>query len=164
MKVRYALPMAVSLVLAVPALAADTGQPGQMGQSGTSSSGGVSAAPSSKSGQTAAANMMGETTAHNILGKKVQNSGGETLGSVDNLVISPEDGQITHVVLSVGGFLGVGEKKVAVDWNRVHLAGDRLTVDMTRQELQQAQAYQPPQTAAMPGSTGTVRVSVEPSG
>ncbi|NMT63869.1 hypothetical protein DIT72_09710 [Marinobacter orientalis] len=46
------------------------------------------------------------------------------------------------VVVSVGGFLGMGEKHVAINWDAVKMSGnpdDRdLRVDMTRDELQSA--------------------------
>jgi sporulation protein YlmC with PRC-barrel domain len=48
-----------------------------------------------------------------FLGAKVVNKDGQTVGSIDDLIIGP-NGQIEGVILGVGGFLGVGEKKIGV--------------------------------------------------
>lgn len=58
----------------------------------------------------------GEWLAHVFFGAKVQNASGEVLGDVNDLVFSPA-GQISTVVLGVGGVLGMGEKNVAVPYS-----------------------------------------------
>ena len=53
-----------------------------------------------------------------LIGQPIYSSAGddaEDIGTVSDLVFS-EDGQITAVVIGVGGFLGLGEKSVAVDF------------------------------------------------
>src|SRR5690606_13493605 len=43
---------------------------------------------------------------------------GENIGSVTDLVIS-EDGDVEAVVVGVGGFLGIGQKNVALEFDTV---------------------------------------------
>lgn len=63
-----------------------------------------------------------------LIGQPVYSSTGddaEEIGSISDLVFS-EDGQITAVIIGVGGFLGIGEKAVAVDFQSLEftLAAD----------------------------------------
>lgn len=63
-----------------------------------------------------------------LIGQPVYSAAGEEaeeIGNISDLVFS-EDGQITAVVIGVGGFLGIGEKAVAVDFNSLEftLAAD----------------------------------------
>ncbi|MGD2025362.1 MAG: PRC-barrel domain-containing protein [Methyloceanibacter sp.] len=48
-----------------------------------------------------------------LLGSEVYNDQNEKVGKLDDLIVAG-DGQVTLAVLSVGGFLGIGGKKVAV--------------------------------------------------
>ena len=61
--------------------------------------------------------------ASDLLGKAVVNANNETIGDVDNLV-TDENGKIIAVVIGVGGFLGLGEKEVAVRFEDLELSRD----------------------------------------
>lgn len=62
-----------------------------------------------------------ESSASILLGDKVTNAAGETIGDVDDLLFDAE-GRIKTAVLGVGGFLGIGEKKVAVPFATLSLS------------------------------------------
>lgn len=70
---------------------------------------------------------------------------GEKLGSIKDLIIGP-DGRITAAVLSVGRFLGIGEKDVAVPFSSVLMErrnGDlRLSLNAAKDALQAAPAFE----------------------
>lgn len=72
-----------------------------------------------------------EYLARVFLGSAVQNTGGETLGDVRDLVFD-HSGHISTVVLGVGGFLGMGERNVAVPFSALTFSkapdGTRLIV------------------------------------
>jgi sporulation protein YlmC with PRC-barrel domain len=53
-------------------------------------------------------------TASTIIGDRVRNEQGETLGKIDNLMVDLETGRVHYVVLSSGGFLGIGDKLFAI--------------------------------------------------
>jgi sporulation protein YlmC with PRC-barrel domain len=53
-------------------------------------------------------------SASTIIGNKVVNPEGEELGSIKDLMIDLDDGQIAYAVLSFGGFLGLGDKLFAI--------------------------------------------------
>ena len=62
--------------------------------------------------------------ASNIIGKKVYNGtadNADNVGSVDDLLIG-DNGAVDLVIVSVGGFLGIGEKDVAISYNTVKWA------------------------------------------
>lgn len=58
------------------------------------------------------------TTVSSLLGQDIQNQQGEILGEVEELVYNP-DGQIQYVVISVGGFMGIGSKQFAVPFDQL---------------------------------------------
>jgi sporulation protein YlmC with PRC-barrel domain len=54
-----------------------------------------------------------------LIGRKVVGSDDEKLGSVSDVVLDSKTGQIRQVVISSGGFLGIGAKTVALDFDSV---------------------------------------------
>lgn len=59
-----------------------------------------------------------------LIGMTVENRQGEGLGEISQLIID-QDGNVTHVVLSAGGVLGVGGEEYLVSWDRLDLSKDR---------------------------------------
>jgi sporulation protein YlmC with PRC-barrel domain len=51
--------------------------------------------------------------ASKLIGARVKNDQGERVGKIDDIIVSP-DGKVTMAVLEVGGFLGIGEHRVAI--------------------------------------------------
>jgi sporulation protein YlmC with PRC-barrel domain len=82
-----------------------------------------------------------------IIGESVYNGTGEdaqNVGDVNDIVIGA-DGKIEAVIVGVGGFLGIGEKDVAVDFAQLDWAerdGDRwLVAPMTKEQLEAQAAF-----------------------
>jgi sporulation protein YlmC with PRC-barrel domain len=48
-----------------------------------------------------------------IIGKDVENDAGEEIGEINDLIINPTD-KVTYAIIGVGGFLGMGERLIAV--------------------------------------------------
>jgi sporulation protein YlmC with PRC-barrel domain len=111
-----------------------------------------------------------------IIGETVYNGAGDDaqhIGDVNDIVIGP-DGNIQAVVVGVGGFLGIGEKNVAVDFAQLDWAerdGDRwLVAPTTKEQLEQQaafdrSAYEPATTAAAtdPAVTTPADPAVQPT-
>jgi len=57
-------------------------------------------------------------------GDKVRNSAGESLGTVDDIMIDIPSGRVAYVVLSFGGILGLGNKLFAVPWDVLRVDED----------------------------------------
>ena len=80
-----------------------------------------------------------------VLGKEVRSSADENMGRIVNVVVD-RNAQPRAAVIDFGGFLGIGSRKLAVDWNLLHFgpAGDgrgRITVDLTADEVRAAPEY-----------------------
>lgn len=61
--------------------------------------------------------------ASEIIGEDVENRHDETVGEIDDLVFSTKDNAIM-VIISVGGFLGIGDKLVAVPYEKLRISAD----------------------------------------
>ncbi len=59
-----------------------------------------------------------------ILGKEVRSATGENMGRIVDVVVD-RAGQVHAAVIDFGGFLGVGSRKIAVDWDCVALSAAR---------------------------------------
>jgi sporulation protein YlmC with PRC-barrel domain len=81
--------------------------------------------------------------ATSLTGMAVKNSNNEKLGDVKDIVLDLTSGKISYVVLSVGGFLGIGDRLVAVPANtfRVDPTTDALILDADKAKLQAAPAF-----------------------
>jgi len=79
-----------------------------------------------------------------IIGVRIKNSQGKDIGEIDALVLDPTDGKVTHAVVGVGGFLGIGEKQVIVPWSDVKVSMDhnRMVVNMDQPTLERAPRYE----------------------
>ncbi|MGZ4989008.1 MAG: PRC-barrel domain-containing protein [Limisphaerales bacterium] len=59
-------------------------------------------------------NVRAVNKAHNLIGMEIRNRADEKLGEIKDLVVDMQTGRIAYATLSVGGFLGIGEKLIAV--------------------------------------------------
>lgn len=76
--------------------------------------------------------------ASKLMDKEVRNPQDEEIGNVDDLIVT-EDGQV-RVIISVGGFLGLGERLVAVPYDELQPGPEGeeyLTYSASREELEQ---------------------------
>jgi sporulation protein YlmC with PRC-barrel domain len=75
----------------------------------------------------------------------IYNKAGEKIGTVKDLMVG-QDGRIHAAVLSVGRFLGIGERDVAVPLQSIEVDrrpdGTRITIDVAKETLQGAPAYE----------------------
>ena len=81
-----------------------------------------------------------QVRATKMLGSTVYDVQNRDIGSVKDLIID-KDGRVAAAVVDVGTFLGMGGKYVAVPLDAIKTDNNRLTLDMTKEQLQQAQAY-----------------------
>ena len=83
--------------------------------------------------------------ASELMGARVFNAADETVGDINDAIISL-DGTVEGVVLGVGGFLGIGEKRVAIEMQQLSVQMDedgdpRLIIDTTREALEEAPEF-----------------------
>ena len=60
-----------------------------------------------------------------VVGSAVVNESNETVGTIDDLIVTPND-KVPFAVLSVGGFLGMGTKYVVVPFNSLEVKDKRM--------------------------------------
>lgn len=63
--------------------------------------------------------------ASKVIGSSVVNEGGDTVGKIDDIIVGP-DGKAPFVVLSVGGFLGVGDKLIVLPYEQMKNDGKKF--------------------------------------
>jgi sporulation protein YlmC with PRC-barrel domain len=87
--------------------------------------------------------------ASDVLGMTVKNLQGEKLGTVENLAVDVESGRIVQVILSTGGFIGVGDRLSAVPPGALHhdVVNKVLHLDATKEKLKSAPEFKPAQWA-----------------
>lgn len=54
---------------------------------------------------------------NDIISLKVKNNQGQDLGKIETIMLHKVDGKVAYLVLSYGGFLGMGNKLFAIPWN-----------------------------------------------
>ena len=77
-----------------------------------------------------------------LVGKNVYTSTDEKIGDIDELVVSKTGSKEPMVVIGVGGFLGIGEKKAAVPLDQLKVQGDKIVAaGVTKDSLKQHADY-----------------------
>lgn len=76
-----------------------------------------------------------------LIGKDVRSLDGESIGEIEDVVVL--DGNRTNVVVSVGGFLGMGTKLVVLPYDALSMSSDELQVNMTEGQLEQQPVFDP---------------------
>ena len=88
-----------------------------------------------------------------LLGEKVKGAAGEDMGAVVNVLVDP-DGRVRAAVIDFGGFLGVGSRKIAVDWRFLRFQPDNpkapVVLLLDRAAVQAAPEYKPAHEPAQP--------------
>lgn len=62
-----------------------------------------------------------------VVGSTVVNDANETVGTIDDLIVTPTD-KVPFAVLSVGGFLGMGSKYVVVPFNSLQVQDKKMVL------------------------------------
>lgn len=93
-----------------------------------------------------------------ILGREVRSAANENMGHVVDVLVD-RAGQVRAAVIDFGGFLGVGSRKIAVDWTALHFpppgkAGAQITLELNRDQVNPAPAYQEGKPVVILGALG----------
>jgi hypothetical protein len=83
--------------------------------------------------------------ASSVLGREVRSAADENMGRIVDVLVD-QSGQVRAAIIDFGGFLGVGSRKIAVDWKALHFSlaqeRNRVTLEMTREQVRAAPEYQ----------------------
>ena len=93
-----------------------------------------------------------------ILGKEVRSAADEDMGRIVDVVVD-HDGEVRAAIIDFGGFLGVGSRKIAVDWGALHFPppgqpNAKISLDLTRDQVKAAPEYQEGKPIVILGALG----------
>jgi sporulation protein YlmC with PRC-barrel domain len=83
---------------------------------------------------------------HNLIGAKVVNEKGEELGTISDIVLTPDHSAVSYVALSHGGAWGIHGKLFAVPWSQFQIRpGEKVLVlsNVSKTDLDQAKGFDP---------------------
>lgn len=82
-------------------------------------------------------------SATTIVGTKVENPQGESLGNIKEVMIDTVSARVSYLVLSFGGFLGLGDKYFAIPWEAFTIDTDEQTfvLDVQKEKLENAPGF-----------------------
>jgi hypothetical protein len=86
-----------------------------------------------------------------VLGKEVRTRVEEDVGRIIDL-LADRNGRVQAAVIEFGGFLGIGTRKIAVEWSALRFESDgkpAVIVEMTRDQLRVAPEYKPSEPAVV---------------
>ena len=81
-----------------------------------------------------------------LIGQSVSTPDKTKIGSISDLLLSKDGKTVQGFVIGVGGFLGIGEKNIALQMDKLKIAHDadgtvQLTMDMKKEELTNAPTF-----------------------
>ena len=93
-----------------------------------------------------------------VLGRDVRSAADEDMGRIVDVLVD-RAGQVRAAIIDFGGFLGVGSRKIAVDWNALHFPqpgkpAERIALDLTRDQVKAAPEYRDGKPVVILGALG----------
>jgi len=105
----------------------------------------------------ASVTVLGSRQAQSVLGREVRSSANENMGRIVDVIVDRE-GRVRAAVIDFGGFLGVGSRKIAVDWSALRFDLDEkrelVTLELTRDQVKAAPEYKEKQSVVVLGAAG----------
>lgn len=78
-----------------------------------------------------------------ITGTSVTSASGDNVGDIRDIIFDGNSGQVIAAIVGVGGFLGIGEKQIAVPWDQLTINFDaqEITTALTKEEAEAAPEF-----------------------
>ena len=100
------------------------------------------------------------TDAHGVLGRDVRSPTDEDMGRIVDVIVD-RAGHVRAAVIDFGGFLGVGSRKIVVDWNALHFGqiankGESITLELTKDQVKAAPEYKEDAPIVVLGASGAL--------
>jgi PRC-barrel domain protein len=99
--------------------------------------------------------------AHGVLGREVRSPANEDMGRIVDVIVD-RTGTVRAAVIDFGGFLGVGSRKIVVDWNALHFGrvaekSDSITLELTKAQVAAAPEYKEDTPIVVLGAAGSLQ-------
>jgi PRC-barrel domain protein len=93
-----------------------------------------------------------------VLGRDVRSAADEDMGRIVDVLVD-RAGQVRAAIIDFGGFLGVGSRRIAVDWGALHFPqpgkpGERIALDLTRDQVKAAPEFREGKPVVILGALG----------
>jgi hypothetical protein len=104
--------------------------------------------------------VIGARDAHGILGREVRSASNEDMGRIVDVIVD-RTGTVRAAVIDFGGFLGVGSRKIVVDWRALHFSriankGDTVTLELNKEQVTAAPEYKEDSPLIVLGAAGSL--------
>jgi len=105
--------------------------------------------------------IIGASDAHGVLGRDVRSAADEAMGRIVDVIVD-RSGKVRAAVIDFGGFLGVGSRKIVVDWNALHFGKiankkDSITLELTKAQVAAAPEYKEDTPIVVLGASGSLQ-------
>jgi hypothetical protein len=105
--------------------------------------------------------VIGARDAHGVLGRDVRSPTDEDMGHIVDVIVD-RSGTVRAAVIDFGGFLGVGSRKIVVDWNALHFGqvaskNDSITLELTKEQVTAAPEYKEDTPVVVLGASGSLQ-------
>ena len=99
--------------------------------------------------------------AHGVLGRDVRSNANEDMGKIVDVIVDRSD-TVRAAVIDFGGFLGVGSRRIVVDWNalrfgRVADKSDSVSLELTKDQVKAAPEYKEDAPVVVLGASGSLQ-------
>ncbi len=106
----------------------------------------------------ASVTVMAPKEAHGVLGRDVKSPTDENMGRIVDVLVD-HTGTVRAAVIDFGGFLGVGSRKIVVDWSALHFGrvnnkSDSITLELTKAQVAAAPEYKEGTPIVVLGAAG----------
>jgi hypothetical protein len=105
--------------------------------------------------------IIGASEAHGVMGRDVRSAADEDMGHIVDMIVDRQ-GTVRAAVIDFGGFLGVGSRKIVVDWNALHFGrisnkSDSITLELTKEQVMAAPEYKEGTPIVVLGAAGSLQ-------
>jgi hypothetical protein len=144
----------LTVTLVMPASALAQGQAPQPGR-------GIPQDAAKESVPPPSVTVIGARDAHGILGREVRSAADENMGRIVDVIVD-RSGTVRAAVIDFGGFLGVGSRKIVVDWGALHFGQvtnkkESITLELTLEQVKAAPEYKEDTPIVVLGATGSLQ-------
>lgn len=108
----------------------------------------------------ASVTVIGARDAHGILGREVRSAADENMGRIVDVIVD-RAGTVRAAVIDFGGFLGVGSRKIVVDWRALRFGAianksDSISLELTKDQVSKAPEYKEDTPVIVLGAAGSL--------
>jgi PRC-barrel domain len=117
-------------------------------------------APVQKAAPPPSVTVIDASDAHGVLGRDVRSPADEDMGHIVDVIVD-RAATVRAAVIDFGGFLGVGSRKIVVDWNALHFGQiankkDAISLELTKEQVMAAPEYKEDKPIVVLGAAGSL--------